>query len=78
MESNYTIEEVALHTTIDDIWLVIDQNVYDITDFIKEHPGGKDILLSFGGHDVTDFFHDLHNPSVLKDIAENYKIGEIY
>lgn len=78
MESKYTIEEVSLHTTKEDVWIIIDENVYDITDFIKEHPGGKDILLSFGGNDVTDMFHDLHKPSILKDIAERYKIGEIY
>ena len=38
---------------------------------------GKDILLQFIGTDASEFFNELHQPSILEDYAENYKIGEL-
>lgn len=75
--NNYTIEEVSNHNTIDDIWIIINNDVFDITFFINDHPGGKHVLLSVAGKDATDFFEELHNPSVLEEIASNYKIGSL-
>jgi cytochrome b involved in lipid metabolism len=77
MENQFTSEEVSLHNTENDIWIIIKQNVYDITDFINKHPGGKVILLSFGGQDVTDYFEELHKNEILNEIADQYKIGVI-
>ena len=51
--------------------------IVTITDFINEHPGGKDILLQFIGTDASEFFNELHQPSILEDYAEDYKIGEL-
>ena len=39
--------------------LVINDRVYDITDFVSQHPGGA-IILSVAGTDATDFFMELH------------------
>ena len=75
--NSYTIEEVSFHNSENDAWIVINNFVYDITDFINEHPGGKDILLQFIGTDASEFFNELHHPSILEDYAENYKIGEL-
>ena len=71
----YTLLEVETHNTQDDAWLVIDNNVYDITNFLINHPGGKAILLQLAGTDATDYFHELHRPSILEEYAENFKIG---
>lgn len=75
--STYTVEDVSNHNTSDDIWIIINNDVFDITDFIDEHPGGKQVLLSVGGKDATDFFEELHRPSILDEIAINYKIGSL-
>ena len=78
MSGQYTIKEVSLHNTEDDIWIIINENVYDITDFIHEHPGGGDILLSFAGEDVSEFFNELHQPDILIEVADQYRIGSIH
>jgi len=51
----FTIEEVSTHNTRNDCWLVIHDNVYDITQFISSHPGGSVIVMGCG-KDATVFF----------------------
>jgi hypothetical protein len=40
----YTRKEVAEHHSPDDLWLVVDKWVYDVTTFASDHPGGAGIL----------------------------------
>ena len=54
---------VGRHNTETSAYVVYDGLVYDITDFLQRHPGGKSILAAALGTDVTetlDSFHDLH------------------
>ena len=75
--SEYSIEEVAFHNDENDAWIIINNDVYDITDFLDEHPGGKMILISVLGEDATELFEELHNLKILKEYGEKYKIGMI-
>ena len=36
-------EEVALHRGLDDAWVVVDGEVYDVTEFLQSHPGGPEV-----------------------------------
>ena len=56
-----TMEEVAKHDTLRDLWLVIDGKVYDATDFVREHPGGMGALNDNAGTDVTVKFYGPHH-----------------
>jgi cytochrome b involved in lipid metabolism len=58
--------EVYKHNTEKDCWVIIHDKVYDLTDFLKEHPGGKQAILLFAGKDATEEFDMLHPPSVLR------------
>jgi cytochrome b involved in lipid metabolism len=49
----FTREEVAVHDKPDDVWVIIDGKVYDITAFVDEHPGGPDNILQNAGGDAT-------------------------
>jgi cytochrome b involved in lipid metabolism len=37
----FTWDEVAQHKTEDDVWMVVENKVYDFTSFLGDHPGGK-------------------------------------
>lgn len=58
-------------------WVVVDGSVYDVTEFLEDHPGGSKILLKNCGKDSTDAFWNYHSEKVLKNVAEEYKIGEL-
>ena len=37
----YTKEEVASHKTLADCWLIINNRIYDVTQFLPRHPAGQ-------------------------------------
>lgn len=49
----FTVEEVAKHNTKESLWIVIKNRVYDVTEFIKEHPGGDLVIIDRAGDDAT-------------------------
>ena len=50
----HTLEDCKLHNREEDCWLVISGKVYDVTEFLDEHPGGFDIVLAACG-ETCDF-----------------------
>ena len=44
----YTWEEVGKHIIPSDCWVVVGGEVYNVTDFLVEHPGGDEILIKYG------------------------------
>jgi L-lactate dehydrogenase (cytochrome) len=34
-----SVEEISKHNTPEDCWIVVDGNVWDMTEFAPEHPG---------------------------------------
>lgn len=75
MTTFYTEEEVEKHNSADNCWFIANNNVYNVTDFLLKHPGGRFVLLSKGGQNVTK--HYLRHPTHAKNIWKKYKIGEI-
>ncbi len=54
-----TAEEVAKHNSGDDCWTIIDGDVYNVTSFIANHPGGSEILRACG-IDASTLFDQRH------------------
>jgi hypothetical protein len=47
--STYKVEDLKGHATDKSCWLAINGSVYDVTEFLEEHPGGYDIILTSTG-----------------------------
>ncbi|KAI9313664.1 putative acyl-CoA dehydrogenase [Zopfochytrium polystomum] len=57
----YSLADVAAHSTETDAWIVVDGKVYDVTDFLDAHPGGRRVLIPLLGKDATKQFSLFHN-----------------
>ena len=71
----YTLNEIKKHDNEKDCWLIINQRVYNVTDFLSEHPGGKKVILNYGGKDATKEFEMLHRPNIIDKYGNEYLIG---
>merc|ERR1719395_357465 len=70
----YTMDEVAKHTTKGDCWVVVSGEVLNVTDFLKDHPGGELAILTFGGKDATEEFNMIHPPDVISKYLPKEKV----
>ncbi|KAI9301355.1 delta-6-desaturase [Cunninghamella echinulata] len=57
-------------------YLTIDNKVYDITEFIADHPGGEQVICTHIGKDATDVFHAMHPKSAYETLANCY-VGDL-
>lgn len=46
MSQRFSTADVAAHKTADDLYIIVDEDVYDLTKFADEHPGGKKSMVS--------------------------------
>ena len=69
------LDEIKKHNSKNDCWIIINNNGYDVTSFLNDHPGGKNILLEHSnGMDASEVFNTLHSSNVLKEY-NSLKIG---
>jgi alkylation response protein AidB-like acyl-CoA dehydrogenase/predicted heme/steroid binding protein len=74
--TEFTMDEVAKHTSDGDTWIAIDGKVYDVSKFAKVHPGGPGILRLYGGKDCTKEFFAMHKTEVLM-MAKKFQKGTV-
>jgi cytochrome b involved in lipid metabolism len=76
-----TAEEVAKHTNAQDCWFIINNGVYNVTQYIALHPGGADRILSSCGTDATQAFMtrggDGQHSQTAVDTLKIFYIGEL-
>ncbi|CAG8229753.1 unnamed protein product [Penicillium salamii] len=68
MSQTFTPADVATHNTADKgLYIIVDSNVFDVTTFIDEHPGGAKILKRVAGKDASkQFWKVRHFPSDIR------------
>ncbi|VDK81954.1 unnamed protein product [Onchocerca ochengi] len=76
---SYRMEEVKKHgKNAETIWVTFQGGVYDITNFIQNHPGGDKILLAAGGpiDPYWNIYQQHLSPEIL-EILEELRIGNL-
>ena len=73
----FTMAEVRKHNSEDDLWMVLENKVYDFTDFAPIHPGGPGYLTMNAGMDATDPFQAVHYGVYARAETAEYYIGDL-
>jgi cytochrome b involved in lipid metabolism len=73
---SYTLAQVATHSSASSCWSIIQNNVYDLTSWINQHPGGAKAILSICGKDGTSAFEKQHGGQARpENELKNFLIG---
>jgi sulfite reductase (NADPH) flavoprotein alpha-component len=75
----FDLSEVARHNDAPNgYWVVIDRVVYDLTEFVELHPGGRRVVQAYAGMDATHGFARAHYGRADVDaMRETYRIGMV-
>lgn len=69
-----TEEELARHNQDGDTWLAVNGQVYDVSEYLAEHPGGRDSIILASGGDATEDFLAIHS-NTAKAMMKKYHVG---
>lgn len=78
--STYTRADVAKRNTSKQCWVTYKGFVYDITEFLEDHPGGDDVVMEYAGKDVEEIMNDPLSHKHSKNafgMLEEFKIGRL-
>ena len=68
---------VAQHNTAGDCWVTASNNVYNVTSYIRSHPGGQSNITQYCGKDIAAAFAGQGHSAKASNIFASYKIGSI-
>ncbi|KAL7933851.1 hypothetical protein V8C35DRAFT_302587 [Trichoderma chlorosporum] len=75
--TEYTLDQVAQHKRRDDVWMIIHNEVYDVTKYLMDHPGGIEILIEAAGSDASDAFDDAGHSDDAFELMAPFRIGRL-
>ncbi|KIP11351.1 hypothetical protein PHLGIDRAFT_124991 [Phlebiopsis gigantea 11061_1 CR5-6] len=74
----FTGEEVAQHNTRESCWIIVHGKVYDVSEFLPDHPGGAKIILKYAGKDATAEYEPIHPPdAITKNLPPEKQLGSV-
>ena len=77
MKNVFHRDDVWMHNTEDDCWIIHGHAVYDVTAFLHAHPRGSRVLLKHAGQDVTSEFNAIHSMDAIKRHKSVRRLGSV-
>jgi len=69
--------EVAKHNSSSDCWLIIENKVYDISEYLGTHPGGRAIIIQYCGTEATHAFETVNHSRVALSHLDSIYLGNL-
>ena len=74
----YSMTDVSSHKDTQGCWTMINGNVYDLTPWINQHPGGAEAILSLCGNDGNEAFNSQHGGQTKpEEVLKGFLIGKL-
>jgi cytochrome b involved in lipid metabolism len=79
--NNITLVELANHNSSSDCWVIVNDKVYNVTNYLPMHPAGLDKITPYCGSDATVAFETRsgrgsHSPRA-QSVLDTYFIGNL-
>ncbi|XP_045479897.1 cytochrome b5-like isoform X1 [Harmonia axyridis] len=76
----YKLDDIVRNNgkTTDRTWILVKTDVYDVTHYMKDHPGGSELVEEYAGKDATSAFHEAGHSSDARKQLKALKIGELH
>ena len=71
-----SFSEVKKHNSKDSAWMVLGDEVYDLTEFAHDHPGGAAYIHDVAGTDATDEFLEAHPLDIIDRTITGQKLKQ--
>jgi L-lactate dehydrogenase (cytochrome) len=73
-----SVEELGKHNRPSDAWILINDQIWDVSKFAPTHPGGAEIILTYAGQDASKAYNEVHGPSLVsKHLSSSENKGKV-
>lgn len=81
LTTSLTNEEITKHNSVSDCWIIVQNSVYNVTQYLSLHPGGQNRIIPYCGQDATSAYvtqggKGSHSTQAYDDLAK-LKLGQL-
>ena len=70
-----SLDEVRDHCTMEDGWMVLYDRVYQVSNLLRLHPGGEEVMAEYLGYDATIAFQGVGHSKAASRMLQSNLIG---
>ena len=70
-----SLDEVRDHCTMEDGWMVLYDRVYQVSNLLRIHPGGEEVMAEYLGYDATIAFQGVGHSKAASRMLQPNLIG---
>ncbi len=69
--TSFSVSEVAKHSKATDCWYIVNSSVYNVTNYLYDHPGGASTMIPYCGQNATAYYKSIskHGARANADLA---------
>ncbi|XP_029662936.1 cytochrome b5-like [Formica exsecta] len=74
-ERQFTRSEIEQNDEKDTVLIILHDKVYNVYNFLNEHPGGEEVLFDHKGKDGSEDFDDVGHSNDAMMLMKQYQVG---